>query len=247
MLFLNDVWVNWFEGEATGYNVCHFHEWKKEDPLELLEQVPVLKVRTALFEQIENQMQDLPENLLKAVRNQCLIRKNNERVKVEYCFIVSDGMSILAVDTAGYRFPLRKSRLIPRQETVIYEMLEGEKEHILAPFFYPKYEMEFSLQNPHPKYMVGLTRDERIKKQLLFMALDNLCMSQDISQLKYWYTEWEPSVYNRWKNAEFKQIWTDFFMSIAKGWSQRHEQITEQMIKGMKGFAEQLASEKSFR
>ena len=43
MLFLNDVWVNWFEGEATGYNVCHFHEWKKEDPLELLEQVPVLK------------------------------------------------------------------------------------------------------------------------------------------------------------------------------------------------------------
>lgn len=79
------------------------------------------------------------------------------------------------------------------------------------------------------------------------MALDNLCMSQDISQLKYWYTEWEPSVYNRWKNAEFKQIWTDFFMSIAKGWSQRHEQITEQMIKGMKGFAEQLSSEKSFR
>ncbi|WP_412055900.1 hypothetical protein, partial [Bacillus haynesii] len=23
MLFLHDVWVNWFEGEENGYNVCH--------------------------------------------------------------------------------------------------------------------------------------------------------------------------------------------------------------------------------
>ena len=24
MLYLHDVWVNWFEGEENGYNVCHF-------------------------------------------------------------------------------------------------------------------------------------------------------------------------------------------------------------------------------
>ena len=35
MLFLHDVWVNWFEGEENGYNVCHFHEWRKEDTVEL--------------------------------------------------------------------------------------------------------------------------------------------------------------------------------------------------------------------
>lgn len=34
MLFLHDVWVNWFEGEENGYNVCHFHEWRKEDTVE---------------------------------------------------------------------------------------------------------------------------------------------------------------------------------------------------------------------
>lgn len=43
MLFLHDVWVNWFEGEENGYNVCHFHEWRKEDTVELLDQVPLLK------------------------------------------------------------------------------------------------------------------------------------------------------------------------------------------------------------
>lgn len=40
MLFLHDVWVNWFEGEENGYNVCHFHEWRKEDTVELLDQTP---------------------------------------------------------------------------------------------------------------------------------------------------------------------------------------------------------------
>jgi hypothetical protein len=34
MLFLHDVWVNWFEGEENGYNVCHFHEWRKDDSVE---------------------------------------------------------------------------------------------------------------------------------------------------------------------------------------------------------------------
>ena len=49
MLFLHDVWVNWFEGEENGYNVCHFHEWRKEDSVELLDQVPLLKVQSPLF------------------------------------------------------------------------------------------------------------------------------------------------------------------------------------------------------
>lgn len=247
MLFLNDVWVNWFEGEATGYNVCHFHEWKKEDPLELLDQVPVIKVRSALFHRIENQMLDLPESLLKMVKNQCMIRKNNECVQVEYCFIVSDGLGILAVDTAGYHFPLRKSRLLPRQEALVYEMLEGEREHILTPFLYTKFEDEFTLQRPHPKYMVGLTRKERLKKQFLFMAMDNLLRLEDLSQLKYWYTEWEPSVYSCWKDLAFQEIWSEFFYSISEGWSKKHEQFTEQMIKGMKGFAETLSTEKSMK
>ncbi|HEX6923002.1 MAG TPA: DUF3603 domain-containing protein, partial [Bacillales bacterium] len=31
MQYLGDVWVNWFEGEENGYNVCDFHEWRKDD------------------------------------------------------------------------------------------------------------------------------------------------------------------------------------------------------------------------
>lgn len=58
MLFLHDVWVNWFEGEENGYNVCHFHEWRKEDSVELLDQVPLLRVSSVLFHYIENDLSE---------------------------------------------------------------------------------------------------------------------------------------------------------------------------------------------
>lgn len=247
MLFLNDVWVNWFEGEKLGYNVCHFHEWKKEDSLELLDQVPVLKVRQALYERIEGQMLDLPDSLLKMVRNQCFVRKSNERVQLEYCFIISDGKNILAVDTAGYRFPLRKSRLTPRQETVVYEMLEGKREHILTPFLYKKVENEFSLQQPDPQYMIGLTREERTKKQMLFLAMEHLLREQNMAQLKYWYTEWEPTIYNQWKAMAYKDLWLQFYHDVSKGWSKKHEQFTEQIVKGVKGLEQAVLTERSLK
>lgn len=49
MLFLHDVWVNWFEGEENGYNVCHFHEWRKEDTVELLDQTPVAQSAVSII------------------------------------------------------------------------------------------------------------------------------------------------------------------------------------------------------
>ena len=64
MLYLHDVWVNWFEGEENGYNVCHFHEWRKDDGVELLDQVPLIKVKPILFDYIENDLSELPQQLL---------------------------------------------------------------------------------------------------------------------------------------------------------------------------------------
>ncbi len=93
MLFLHDVWVNWFEGEENGYNVCHFHEWRKEDSVELLDQVPLLKVQSPLFDYIENDLSELPKTLLESVFEKSYIRKNHERRKLEYCFVVTDGIT----------------------------------------------------------------------------------------------------------------------------------------------------------
>ncbi|HZG70758.1 MAG TPA: YjbA family protein [Chondromyces sp.] len=235
MLYLHDVWVNWFEGEENGYNICQFHEWRKDDVIELLDQVPVIKVSEILFNYIENDLADLPKELLDDVYQKAFLRKNHERVQLEYCFVVTDGKEILAVDTMGYTIPVRKSRLIPRQEQLVYEMTESHEpaEYELCS---ERKEKEYHILSPKPELMNGLTRRERQLKQLLFMALDQLHSSKNTAEMRYWYTEWAPEKYKQIQYMDFEHVWTSFYQEAQEGWSEKHYQLCENLIKGQPFF-----------
>lgn len=236
VLYLHDVWVNWFEGEENGYNVCHFHEWRKDDSVELLDQVPLLKIDSQLFSYIENNLLELPQQLIKDIYQKAYIRKNHERIQLDYCFVVTDGEGILAVDTIGYQLPIRKSRLIPRQEQLIYEMV-ADQEVI-------KYEInkqnlkqkEYHILSPSPEIMGGLTRKERQLKQLLFMALDQLYATKNVAEVRYWYTEWNPQKYEWIQQLSFEEACENLFEEIKYYWTEKHEQLCENLIKGQPFF-----------
>ncbi|WLR51580.1 YjbA family protein [Bacillus tianshenii] len=235
MLYLHDVWVNWFEGEENGYNVCPFHEWRKTDSVELLDRVPLLKVHTPLYHYIENDLSELPKKLLEDIYQKSFARRNHERVQLEYCFVITDGTGILAVDTIGYTLPIRKSRLIPRQEQVVYEMIENE-EYVEYSFTEDEFMKEYHILSPEPVLMKGLTRKERQLKQLLFMALDQLKTTQNPAQIRYWYTEWNPEKYDEIQALSFHDIWVRMYQEMKKGWTDRHELICEGLIKGQPFF-----------
>jgi hypothetical protein len=235
MLYLHDVWVNWFEGEENGYNVCHFHEWRKDDGVELLDQVPLLKINPVLFHYIENDLSELPQQLLNDIFQKAYLRKNHERVQLEYCFVVTDGVGILAVDTIGYTIPIRKSRLIPRQEQLVYEMIENQ-DAMEYKFHEKKTKKEFHILSPEPVLMQGLTRKERQLKQLLFMALDQLHTSKNEAEVRYWYTEWCPERYSAIQELQFEDAWDCLFSEIKYGWSLKHENFCENIIKGQPFF-----------
>ncbi|MFP7295784.1 YjbA family protein [Neobacillus niacini] len=235
MLYLHDVWVNWFEGEENGYNVCHFHEWRKDDGVELLDQAPLLKVEPILFNYIENDLSELPQQLLDDIFQKAYLRKNHERVQLEYCFVVTDGVGILAVDTIGYSIPIRKSRLIPRQEQLVYEMIashEAKQYH----FQRGAVDKDFHILSPEPELMTGLTRKERQLKQLLFMALDQLHTSKNEAEVRYWFTEWCPERYSKIQELNFESAWQQLFEETKYGWSKRHETFCENLIKGQPFF-----------
>ncbi|XJZ28180.1 YjbA family protein [Bacillota bacterium Lsc_1132] len=235
MLYLHDVWVNWFEGEENGYNICHFHEWRKDDGVELLDQVPLIKVEAILFNYIENQLSELPQQLLDDIFQKAYLRKNHERTQLEYCFVVSDGVGILAVDTIGYNLPIRKSRLIPRQEQLVYEMLENQEAKEYR-FSAKQAAKEFHILSPEPDLMRGLTRKERQLKQLLFMALDQLHSSKNEAEVRYWYTEWCPERYSFIQELTFEEAWSQLFEESKYGWSKKHENFCENIIKGQPFF-----------
>ncbi|MED3623114.1 YjbA family protein [Neobacillus thermocopriae] len=235
MLYLHDVWVNWFEGEENGYNVCHFHEWRKDDGVELLDQVPLLKVEPILFNYIENDLSELPQQLLDDIYQKAYLRKNHERIQLDYCFVVTDGMGILAVDTIGYKIPIRKSRLIPRQEQLVYEMITTQEVKKYN-FNQQQNKKDFHILSPDPLLMIGLTRKERQLKQLLFMALDQLLSSNNEAEIRYWYTEWCPENYSKIQEMNFTEAWEQLYEAIKYGWSKKHETFCENLIKGQPFF-----------
>lgn len=237
MMYLHDVWVNWFEGEENGYNICPFYEWKKTDTIELLDQIPVLYLETYVYQYIEENLFDLPEKLLDNIRNRAYVKKDRERIPLKYACIITDGVQVLAFDTIGYRVPIRKSRLIPRQERKVLKMVAGEERQ-----FFPlknAEEKEYHILSLSPETMIGLTRRERQLKQLLMMALDALKETKNRTEAQYWLTEWNPEHYDSIRQLSFKEAWDELYQGVYFSWSKKHEVLCEAMIKGQP-FFEQL-------
>lgn len=230
MLYLHDVWVNWFEGEENGYNVCYYHEWRKTDRIELLDQVPLLYIEDELYHYIENDMQDLPKSLLDYIYQRAYVRKGQARSVLDYASVVSNGVDIIAFDTIGYQVPIRKSRLIPRQERLVFEMIKKkQRQQFKRPERF--YEKQYSLLSMAPELVYGLTRRERQLKQVLMMSLDQLRTSKNIEELRYWLTEWNPKKYPRVRYMDRKEVWEALYEGVKHGWSKAHEELGEKLIK----------------
>ncbi|WP_099157179.1 YjbA family protein [Virgibacillus ndiopensis] len=231
MLYLHDVWVNWFEGEENGYNVCFFHEWRKDDGIELLDQVPLLYINDSLYNYIENDMHDLPKPMLDAIYKRAYVRKGQERTVLDYACVVTDGNDIIAIDTIGYQIPIRKSRLIPRQEQLVFDMIDGTKPQLFK-FDESLSKKEYHMLSMPPELVVGLTRRERQLKQLLMMALDQLHTTNNLEELRYWLTEWNPKEYPYIRFMDEEKVWQALYQGVKHGWSKAHEDLCAKLIKG---------------
>ncbi|MBP1947243.1 YjbA family protein [Virgibacillus litoralis] len=231
MLYLHDVWVNWFEGEENGYSVCYFHEWRKEDGIELLDQVPLLYISEVLYNYIENDMHDLPKGLLDMIHKRAYVRKGQERTMLDYACVVTDGKDIIAFDSIGYRIPIRKSRLIPRQEQLVFDMIKTTKPESFK-FEGEIVEKEYHMLSMAPELVHGLTRRERQLKQLLMIALDQLRTANNLEELRYWLTEWDPKKYPYIRYMNEDKVWEALYEGVKQGWSIGHEELCSKMIKG---------------
>ncbi len=235
MLYVHDIWVNWFEGEENGYNVCHFHEWRKNDSIELLDQIPVIYVDADLFDYIENDLQDIPREILELVFERAYLKKQHQRIPLDHAFIMTEGVHTLVVDTLGYEIPIRKSRMIPRQERLVLELVKN-KQPERYDYHKPSKDKQYHILSLQPKYMVGLTRKERQLKHLLMLMLDQLNQSKRIDELRYWLTEWTPERYEYIQTLEFETGFRLLANHVKEGWSEKHDEICEKMAKGQPFF-----------
>ncbi|GAE93589.1 hypothetical protein JCM21714_2687 [Gracilibacillus boraciitolerans JCM 21714] len=171
-----------------------------------------------------------PQAMLDQIYQRGYIRKNQERKALDYACIVTNGKSILAFDTMGYHIPIRKSRLIPRQEGLVLDLIQGRTAKCYEVSNHT--DKEFHILSLPQEYMIGLTRKERQLKQLLMIALDQLEVSNRIEEVRYWLTEWCPENYAKIKDMSFEQAWKKLYQEVVNGWSVKHEIFCKQIIKG---------------
>lgn len=213
MLEIGELWVNWTEGAEYAYQVYEPFEWKEEDPLECIRRVPALKVTPSFFDYLENGLNELPEQLFLDLKDE----------RNPYCFIASDGLRSIVIDTLGYQTPMRKSRLRYDDERMILRYLRYEE--------VKTYNMEsptehLALFALPPHTMRGLTRAEREKKQLLMEALYGLKEAKK-AKIFYYYIEFDHTLYRQAKTLKKANLYTQFVQAVKTGWTAQHEHVLQ--------------------
>lgn len=231
MLCLHDVWFNWFDGAMKPYEVCEFFEWKNSDNVDLGLQVPLFHVKKQFFDYIEDGMSDLPEDLLSTVSGNSFRRVNNIR-KPANIFIVTDGDRTLGVDTTGLNTPIRKSRLIPRHERLVREIISDNNSQPLKFEFTPLEGPDDDILNDPPNYvMVGLTRKEREMKKLLFDGLLITYTDATIHKLRYLYGELNYGNLKATDGLDEMELFDLIVKEASVGWSENHLKLLKLVVK----------------
>src|SRR5699024_8283883 len=84
-----------------------------------------------------------------------------------------------------------------------------------------------------PKYKQGLTRPQIESKKIFIIAMDHLQSSNDRTELLYWLSEWDNKKWLTYLHHEnIKDIWQVLYDEVVVGWSEAHEALCLQMIKG---------------
>lgn len=234
MLVLNNIWVNWFEGEDKGYNVCPFYEWRRKDKIQLIDEIPLLYLEHELYDYIENNLDDLPREMLETIQNRTISKGR----PIEYAAVVTDGRGVIVFDTLGYSIPLKKSRLIPNHERKALQSIQAKSKLSFSFKKTPHTNSEhiFSLS---AQAMIGLNRRERELKQLTMLVLDQLKVGNNLNEIHYWLTEWEPEAYQTIRKLSFQPAWERLYHHLYYGWTEQHETFCQKIIKGQPLF-EQL-------
>lgn len=229
MLYLYDVWVNWFVGEESGYNVCAFHEWRNNDQIEILEQVPVLFVTESVYDDIENNLHQLPQVLLDKIHRKSFVRRGHNRKILEYVCIITDGRGTLVFDTIGYNVPYKKSRLIPKQEQRVLDLIKEQKCHTFKLIKSSK-KTDTNINQINADKMYGLTRRERQLKRLLMIAVQQMKNKSDKKEITYWLSELTGE--DRHGEKPIEELWNSLLVAVKEGWSKQHEEVCEKIIRG---------------
>lgn len=237
MRYIYDIHVNWVHGGSSLNYIPECFEWMDSDDIKELDSVLVVKITSELYNYIERDYGELPEDLLKHVCTEELFDDDGDLVPFNGIMVVTDGVQVLAINTEDTNEPFFKSRVPINEENFILKLSsklptfeskvkipkkkEKEKDNSLLGHF----------SHIVPEYMVGLTRQERELKLILFDLFFEIACSTNVQQVRYWYVEMFPYEYEQSKNLSQTQMLTKMFDEIRFGWGETHARFGNELVK----------------
>src|SRR5690625_7412504 len=94
-----------------------------------------------------------------------------------------------------------------------------------------KYQKEYHMLSMAPELNFGVTRRERQLKQLLMMSLDQLRTTNNLEELRYWLTEWEPQKYPFIRFINVDKVWQGRSDGVQQGWSPHHDDLCAELVR----------------
>ena len=175
MIFIYDIVLNWCKD-----NVYDFFEWDSKDKLEHIKRIPLFKVDKDIIKDILYYNIQIDEEFNRKTFNMAESYTTSRVNKIPYAYLITDGISIIALKTDKFGNVEYKSKLLLEEEEEILCISSKLKKIDLN---YKKNEKIFNNNN-------FMTRNEIKIKRVLKDELERIYKLKDFDMLKYLYTEY---------------------------------------------------------
>lgn len=194
MIYIYDILLNWNKD-----NLYEFFEWNKTDKLQHIKKIPLFRAKEGLINELINKDATIADKeFISKIYNQSEYYTYRTIEKIPYSFIVSDGITSLALKINKSGKILERSKLL----------LDEEDEVLCVVSKLQKTNLNIKTSNEIIKEEY-LTRKEQEIKKYLIKELENSYKNREYSKIKYLYSE-----YSNKKNDNIKQIYNELIESI---------------------------------
>ena len=174
MIFVYDIILNWCSDKIYDY-----FEWEKTDKIDHIKRIPLFRVGKGIINDFINNNIFIDEEFNSKIYNMTEIYLQSSVNKVPYAFMITDGISVLAVKTEKNGIVKFKSKLLLNEEEEILCISSKLK---VTNILYKK-RMKIKKDN-------FLTRKELLVKKYLLKELENAYKSNDFDKINYIYMEY---------------------------------------------------------
>ncbi|AYJ75123.1 hypothetical protein BSP36_036 [Bacillus phage BSP36] len=229
--FVEDIRVVWEAGTAPAHELPESFSWGHNEEYTLFTRLPMIRVTPDRMSDIESGTVKISDEISDIIfESGVYVSTSGMRKRTEYTAIYTDLHRLIVVQSTKSGLILKKSRVDSQSEYRVIMQAQGAR---LRTFDWtPEDSVTGRMGNDTfltEKDFVGLTRRERMMKDMLIDALINLNTSVD-GLAEFWYGELFPKLPIP-EGASAADLRNRMIDEIQSGWSKRHEDFGTSYIR----------------